>query len=228
MLGQSKRAAAAKLGKVVCIGVAGGTGSGKTTVAEAIVSRIGPHRIAYIQHDSYYRDLSHLPPEERTRRNFDHPDSLESELLVSHIAALKRGEPVEIPVYDFTAHVRTATTRRVEPRKVILVEGILIFAEKTLREQFDIRIFVDTDADLRFIRRLRRDIAERGRSVESVISQYLETVRPMHLEFVEPSKRWADVIIPEGGFNTVALDMVCARVEALLSGEELWPSASSP
>ncbi len=216
---QDDQGRAAEPGKVVCIGVAGGTGSGKTTVAEAIVSRIGPHRIAYIQHDSYYRDLSHLPPGERMRRNFDHPDALESELLVSHLAALKRGEAVDIPVYDFTTHVRTAITRRVEPRKVILVEGILIFAEKDLREQFDIRIFVDTDPDLRFLRRLRRDIAERGRTVESVIRQYLETVRPMHLEFVEPSKRWADVIIPEGGFNTVALDMVCARVEALLNGE---------
>ncbi|MCS7182121.1 MAG: uridine kinase [Thermoanaerobaculum sp.] len=205
--------------KVVCIGVAGGTGSGKTTVAEAIVARIGAHRIAYIQHDSYYRDLSHLPPAERLRCNFDHPDALETDLLVAHLADLKSGRGVDIPVYDFTAHVRTTHTRRVEPRKVILVEGILIFAEKSLREQFDIRIFVDTDADLRLIRRLRRDIAERGRSVESVITQYLETVRPMHLEFVEPSKRWADVIIPEGGFNTVALDMVCARVEALLSGE---------
>ncbi|MFN3412755.1 MAG: uridine kinase [Thermoanaerobaculum sp.] len=216
MAPRQDRGTPGELGKVVCIGVAGGTGSGKTTVAEAIVSRIGPHRIAYIQHDSYYRDLSHLPPEERRRRNFDHPDALESELLVTHLVALKRGETVEIPVYDFTTHVRTTTTRQVEPRTVILVEGILIFAEKALREQFDIRIFVDTDADLRFIRRLRRDIAERGRTVESVISQYLETVRPMHQEFVEPSKRWADVIIPEGGFNTVALDMVCARVEALL------------
>jgi uridine kinase len=205
--------------RVVCIGVAGGTGSGKTTVAEAIVQRIGPHRIAYIQHDSYYRDLRHLPEEQRPLRNFDHPDALESELLVRHLRLLKEGKAVEVPVYDFTRHVRTDETRRVEPRKVILVEGILIFAEKALREQFDIRIFVDTDADLRFIRRLRRDIAERGRTVESVISQYLETVRPMHLEFVEPSKRWADVIIPEGGFNTVALDMVCARVEALLGAE---------
>lgn len=207
----------AELGRVVCIGVAGGTGSGKTTVAEAIVARIGAQRIAYIQHDSYYRDLSHLPPEARLSHNFDHPDALESELLVTHLQALKRGEAVDIPVYDFTAHVRKGETRRVEPRKVILVEGILIFAEKTLREQFDIRIFVDTDADLRFIRRLRRDIAERARTMESVIAQYLETVRPMHLEFVEPSKRWADIIIPEGGFNTVALDMVCARVEALLA-----------
>lgn len=219
MGGQGPTEATRGTGRVVCIGVAGGTGSGKTTVSEAIVARIGAHRIAYIQHDSYYRDLSHLPEQERLRCNFDHPDALESELLVQHLQALRRGEAVEVPVYDFTRHVRTRQTRRVEPRKVILVEGILIFAEAMLRREFDIRIFVDTDADLRFLRRLKRDISERGRTVESVIAQYLETVRPMHLEFVEPSKRWADVIIPEGGFNTVALDMICARVEALL-GEE--------
>lgn len=219
MSGQGPTETTRGTGRVVCIGVAGGTGSGKTTVAEAIVARIGAHRIAYIQHDSYYRDLSHLPEQERLRCNFDHPDALESELLVQHLRALRRGEGVEVPVYDFTRHVRTRQTRRVEPRKVILVEGILIFAEAMLRREFDIRIFVDTDADLRFLRRLQRDISERGRTVESVIAQYLETVRPMHLEFVEPSKRWADVIIPEGGFNTVALDMICARVEALL-GEE--------
>ncbi len=219
MSGQGPSEATRGTGRVVCIGVAGGTGSGKTTVAEAIVARIGAQRIAYIQHDSYYRDLSHLPEQERLRCNFDHPDALESELLVQHLQALRRGEAVEMPVYDFTRHVRTRQTRRVEPRKVILVEGILIFAEAMLRREFDIRIFVDTDADLRFLRRLQRDISERGRTVESVIAQYLETVRPMHLEFVEPSKRWADVIIPEGGFNTVALDMICARVEALL-GEE--------
>lgn len=219
MSGQGPTEATRDTGRVVCIGVAGGTGSGKTTVAEAIVARIGAHRIAYIQHDSYYRDLSHLPEQERLRCNFDHPDALESELLVQHLQALRRGEAVEVPVYDFTRHVRTQQTQRVEPRKVILVEGILIFAEAMLRREFDIRIFVDTDADLRFLRRLQRDISERGRTVESVIAQYLETVRPMHLEFVEPSKRWADVIIPEGGFNTVALDMICARVEALL-GEE--------
>lgn len=205
--------------RVVCLGVAGGTGSGKTTVAETIVARIGSHRIAYLQQDSYYRDLSHLPPEERPNENFDHPEALESELLVSHVRSLKKGQPVEVPVYDFSQHVRSGQTKLVHPRKVILVEGILIFAEKALREEFDIRIFVDTDPDIRFIRRLRRDLAERGRTVESVINQYLATVRPMHLEFVEPSKRWADVIIPEGGFNTVALDMVCARVEAWVNSD---------
>jgi uridine kinase len=205
--------------KVVCIGVAGGTGSGKTTVAEAIVSRIGRDRIAYLQHDSYYRDLSAHQREHLLHHNFDHPHALESELLATHLAELKQGRAVSIPVYDFTRHVRTSATRAVEPRGVVLVEGILIFAETCLREQFDIKIFVDTDADLRFIRRLRRDIAERGRTVESVVNQYLETVRPMHLEFVEPSKRWADLIIPEGGFNPVALDVVTARVEALLAAQ---------
>ena len=201
---------------VVVIGVAGGTGSGKTTVAESIVARIGASRIAYLQHDSYYRDLSATARHSLLHHNFDHPDALESELMARHVAALKAGQTIEVPVYDFTRHVRTAKTRRVEARGVVLVEGILIFTEPELRRLFDIKIFVDTDADLRFIRRLRRDIEERGRTVDNVIGQYLETVRPMHLEFVEPSKRWADLIIPEGGFNAVALDVVCARVEALL------------
>ena len=202
----------------VCIGVAGGSGSGKTTVAEAILDRIGRERIAYLQHDSYYRDLSDCPPEARLSHNFDHPDALESELLATHIQTLKTGRAVEVPVYDFTRHVRTADTRRVEARGVVLVEGILIFSEPPLRAQFDIKIFVDTDPDIRFIRRLRRDLAERGRTLDSVVGQYLGTVRPMHLDFVEPSKRWADLVIPEGGWNTVALDVVCARVEALLTG----------
>ncbi len=201
----------------ICIGVAGGSGSGKTTVAEAIVDRIGRGRIAYLQHDAYYRDLSGWPPEARLKHNFDHPHALESELLAEHIVALKAGRAVPMPVYDFTRHVRTAQTTPVEPSGVILVEGILIFAEANLREQFDIKIFVDTDPDLRFIRRLTRDVAERGRTPASVVEQYLTTVRPMHLDFVEPSKRWADLIIPEGGFNAVALDVICARVEALLA-----------
>jgi uridine kinase len=202
---------------VVVVGVAGGTGSGKTTVADAIVSRIGAERIAFLQHDSYYRDLHGASAHALLHHNFDHPDALETELLVEHVRRLKDGQAIEVPIYDFTRHVRTGRSRRVDARRVVLVEGILLFAEPQLRALFDIKIFVDTDADLRFIRRLRRDIAERGRSVESVVAQYLETVRPMHLEFVEPSKRWADLIIPEGGFNPVALDMVSARVEALLS-----------
>jgi len=198
------------------IGIAGGSGSGKTTVAQAILSRVGHDRIAFLQHDSYYKDLSGLPPVQRAQINFDHPDSLETELLTEHIASLRDGKPVDVPVYDFATDRRTDRTFIVQPRSVILVEGILIFTEAKLRKMFDVKIFVDTDADLRFIRRLERDIHERGRSTDSVIAQYQATVRPMHLEFVEPSKRYADVIIPEGGFNTAALDMVVARIEALL------------
>ena len=204
---------------VVVIGVAGGTGSGKTTVAEAIVARIGADRIAYLQHDSYYRDLTGVDRALLVHHNFDHPDALETELLAEHVRMLKEHRPVAVPIYDFTRHVRTGETRTVAPRGVVLVEGILIFTEPALRKLFDVKIFVDTDADLRFIRRLRRDLIERGRTVEMVITQYLETVRPMHLEFVEASKRWADLIIPEGGFNSVALDVVCSRVEALLQPE---------
>lgn len=204
----------------IIIGVAGGTGSGKTTVAQEILQRVGPDRIAYIQHDSYYRDQSHLPFHERARVNYDHPDALESELLVEHLKALRAGRPVEVPIYDFTTHTRRPETRRVEPRRVILVEGILIFADRALREMMDVKIFVDTDADIRFIRRLQRDLRERGRSMDSVIEQYLSTVRPMHLEFVEPSKRYADIILPEGGFNVVALDMVVARILALIGEQE--------
>ena len=197
------------------IGIAGGSGSGKTTVAQTILQRVGADRIVYLQHDSYYKDLRGLPPAQRNQFNFDHPNSLETDLLIEHITALRAGKAVEVPIYDFSTDSRTADTFTLEPREVILVEGILIFTEPALREVFDIKIFVDTDADLRFIRRLERDITERGRTTESVIRQYLHTVRPMHLEFVEPSKRYADIIIPEGGHNTAALDMVVARVEAL-------------
>jgi uridine kinase len=198
------------------IGIAGGSGSGKTTVAQEILQRVGPDRIAFLQHDSYYKDISGLPPAQKADVNFDHPNSLETELLTKHIASLRDGKPVEVPIYDFSTHSRTSQTYTVPPRKVILVEGILIFTEAELRKMFDLKIFVDTDPDLRFIRRLERDITERGRTTEAVIRQYQATVRPMHLEFVEPSKRYADVIIPEGGHNTAALDMVVARIEALL------------
>ena len=198
------------------IGIAGGSGSGKTTVAQEILQRVGPEQIAFLQHDSYYKDLSGLPPAQRIEVNFDHPNSLETDLLTQHIASLRDGKSVEVPIYDFATHSRTDQTFTVQPRRVIIVEGILIFTESSLREMFDVKIFVDTDADIRLIRRLERDITERGRTTESVIKQYQSTVRPMHLEFVEPSKRYADVIIPEGGFNTAALDMVTARVEALL------------
>jgi len=198
------------------IGIAGGSGSGKTTVAQVILQRVGRDRIAFLQHDSYYKDLSGLPPTQRADVNFDHPDSLETELLIEHIASLRDGKAVEVPIYDFSTDRRTDKTFTVQPCRVILVEGILIFTEPTLRKMFDVKIFVDTDADLRFIRRLERDLSERGRTTASVIEQYTHTVRPMHLEFVEPSKRYADVIIPDGGFNTAALDMVVARIEALL------------
>ncbi len=198
------------------IGIAGGSGSGKSTVAQEILNRVGPDQIAFLPHDSYYRDLSGLPPVQRAEVNFDHPNSLETELMIRHIQHLKQYQPINLPIYDFSIHTRTSQHIKIAPRRIILVEGILIFAEASLRELFDIKIFVDTDSDLRFIRRLQRDIAERGRTHESVVQQYLKTVRPMHLEFVEPSKRYADVIIPEGGFNTAALDMVVARLEAML------------
>ncbi len=198
------------------IGVAGGSGSGKTTVSRRILERLGTPPIAYIQHDSYYFDNSHVPVADRARLNYDHPNSLDTPLLIEHLRALRAGQAVEIPVYDFANHGRRPETMRMEPAPVILVEGILIFVEKELRELMDIRIFVDTDADLRFIRRLQRDVHERGRSQDSVVQQYLETVRPMHLEFVEPSKRYADVIIPQGGHNEVALGMIESRLRAML------------
>ncbi len=198
------------------IGIAGGTGSGKSTVAKVIIDRVGASHIALLPHDAYYKDLANLAPAQRAIINFDHPDSLETSLLVEHIKHLKNFQSIELPVYDFKTHTRTAETVHIEPQPVILVEGILILAEPDLRDLFDVKIFVDTDADIRFIRRLERDIAERGRTSASVINQYMATVRPMHLEFVEPSKRYADVIIPEGGLNTVAMDMVVARIEALL------------
>lgn len=201
----------------IVIGISGGTGSGKTTVSNVILGRIGAQDLACLPHDAYYKNLSDLSPDERTRINFDHPDSLDTDLLIEHLQALKRGEAVEVPIYDFTQHRRTEDTVHIEPCPVILVEGILIFADPVLRTLFDVKIFVDTPADIRFIRRLQRDIIERGRTMESVISQYQKTVRPMHMEFVEPSKRYADVIIPEGGHNTVAMDMVVARIADMLS-----------
>ena len=196
-------------------GIAGGTGSGKTTVAQAILQRVGAEHIAVIPHDAYYRDLAALTPALRTQINFDHPDSLETSLLIKHVQQLRAGEAIELPVYNFKTHMRTSQTIHIKPKPVIMVEGILIFIEPGLRSLLDIKIFVDTDADIRFIRRLQRDIAERGRTSESVIHQYIETVRPMHLEFVEPSKRYADVIIPEGGMNMVALDMLVARIQTM-------------
>lgn len=198
------------------IGIAGGSGSGKTTVAQEILRRVGADRIAYLQHDSYYKDLRVLKAAQHSEVNFDHPNALETELLIEHIIALRDFKPVQVPIYDFANDTRKTETFTVQPSKVILVEGILLYVEPELRKLFDVKIFVDADADIRFIRRLHRDITERGRSTESVIEQYYATVRPMHLEFVEPSKRYADVIIPEGGHNIAALDMVTARIELLL------------
>jgi uridine kinase len=207
------------LSSPLVIGIAGGSGSGKTTLAHLVLERVGADRIAYLPHDAYYKDLSDLPPNQRMTINFDHPDSLDTALLIEHIQRLKAGKPVELPVYDFKTHTRTDQFEHIEPKPVIMVEGILIFGDPDLRKLLDVKIFVDTDSDIRFIRRLERDINERGRTTDMVVRQYLSTVRPMHMEFVEPSKRYADVIVPEGGLNTVAMEMVAARLEALLHGE---------
>jgi len=200
----------------IVIGIAGGSGSGKTTVANVVLEQVGEQKIAFLAHDAYYKDLSDLPYSQRAKINFDHPNSLDTELIIQHVKSLKNWQPIRLPIYDFKTHTRTNQSIPVEPQAVIIVEGILIFAEPELRKLFDVKIFVDTDPDIRFIRRLERDISERGRTTQTVIKQYLDTVRPMHLKFVEASKRYADVIIPEGGYNTVALDMVVARIESLL------------
>lgn len=198
------------------LGVAGGTGSGKTSVARAILGAIGRDRLAFLTQDSYYRDVAWESEEQLHAHNFDHPGAIDTPLLVAHLRALRAGRGIEVPIYDFVHHRRTAETVRVEPRAVVLVEGILLYVEPELRSLLDFKIYVDTDADVRLGRRLQRDLAERGRTMEDVLRQYFTTVRPMHLEFVEPSKRWADVIVPEGGENRVALEMVAARVEQLL------------
>lgn len=201
----------------IVFGVAGGTASGKTTVARNILEAVGASKVAYVPHDAYYRDMSYLPLSERARLNYDHPESLETELLIEHIEKLLELQPVHIPVYDFTEHKRTEKTRLVDPSPIILIDGILIFTHERLRDLMDIKIYVDTDPDVRFIRRMERDMNERGRSLASIVNQYLDTVRVMHLEFVEPSKRYADVIIPHGGLNQVAMDMVVARLMAMLN-----------
>lgn len=202
----------------VIIGIAGGTGSGKTTVARSIYDRVGKDRIEWISHDSYYRNFDGYSPEQRHQINFDHPDSLETELLTRHLDVLCKGSSVDVPVYDFATHSRKLdATHHVEPRKVIIVEGILVLAEPELRKRIDIKLYVDTPADIRFVRRLTRDIESRGRSLQSVVQQYMTTVRPMHEEFVEPSKRYADLIIPEGGENQVAINAIISRVEQLLA-----------
>lgn len=196
------------------IGIAGGTGSGKTTIARRIAEAVPGEQFAMLEHDAYYRDLSHLRAEERIRVNFDHPDALETSLLVEQLATLRAGQAVGVPVYDFTTHTRSPARRLVEPMPLLLVEGILVLVDAQLRELFDLKIYVDTDADIRVFRRLSRDILTRGRSFESVRDQYYATVRPMHLMFVEPSKRWADVIVPEGGENRAAIELLVAKVRS--------------
>lgn len=199
------------------IGICGGTGSGKTTVAARILETVGAREVVFLQQDSYYRNLDEMPLDFRNAANFDHPDALDNDLLVEHLRALKANEQVELPVYDFKTHTRQRETKRVEPKPIIIVEGILIFADKRLLDEMDIKVFVDTPDDIRFIRRLRRDIAERGRTVDSVIEQYAATVRPMHMQFVEPSKRCADVIIPEGGNNMVGIDLLSGKIRERLA-----------
>jgi uridine kinase len=204
--------------KPLTIGVAGGSGSGKSTVAAALVEAVGQDSVALLPHDAYYRPYSDLPLDERRRLNWDHPDRLETELLVEHLSDLVAGRGIERPVYDFNTYSRLTRTEHVDPRAVVIVDGILVLVEPALRALLGIKVFVDTDADIRFIRRLRRDVEERGRKVSSVIEQYLKSVRPMHLDFVEPSKRYADLIIPEGGYNRVAIEMLVARVKAVGEG----------
>jgi uridine kinase len=202
--------------KPLIIGVAGGSGSGKTTVVREIIRNVGHNHVTVLHHDSYYRDVKHLPLETRLQINYDHPDSLETSLLIEHLHQLNAGHAVDVPCYDFTEHLRAAETERMQPRKVVIVDGLLILWDRELRSLMDIKVYVDTDSDLRFIRRLSRDIHERGRSAESVIEQYMRTVRPMHLEFVEPSKRYADVIIPEGGHNRVGVDMLLTKIRSVV------------
>ena len=199
------------------IGICGGTGSGKTTVANRILESVSANEVVFIQQDSYYRNLTDLPLDYRHIANFDHPDALDNDLLVNHVRRLKAGEAVELPLYDFKTHTRMNETRHVEPKPIVIVEGILIYADPRLLEQMDIKVFVDTPDDIRFIRRLRRDLDERGRTVESVIEQYVATVRPMHMQFVEPSKRHADVIIPEGGHNLVSIDLLSGKIREKLA-----------
>lgn len=208
------------------IGICGGTGSGKTTVANRILQAVGAHEVAFIQQDSYYRDLDKMPLDYRSKVNFDHPDAIDNDLLVAHVRALRAGETVELPIYDFKNHVRRKETLQLEPKLITILEGILIFYESRLLAEMDVKVFVDTPDDIRFIRRLRRDIVERGRTMDSVIEQYLASVRPMHQQFVEPSKRFADVIIPEGGHNQVSIDLLSGKIRERLSEERARRSAA--
>jgi uridine kinase len=206
--------------RVLVIGVAGGTGSGKTTVAKRVMEHFRDDDVVLLHHDSYYQDRSHLPVKEREALNYDHPSAFENSLLFEHLRALRRGDPIEAPVYDYKTHTRLPHSQRIESARIVLLEGILVLEDPRIREMMDIRIFIDTDADIRFIRRLRRDVRERKRTVESVMMQYLEVVRPMHLQFVEPSKRHAHVVIPEGGYNRVAIDLIVTKIKDILAEEE--------
>ncbi|HLP17005.1 MAG TPA: uridine kinase [Bacteroidota bacterium] len=210
--------------KKLVIGIAGGTGSGKTSVTQKILEQLNAHEshesVVVIQHDSYYKDISEYGGLTGDKINFDHPDSLETGLLVEHISRLIAGKTIEQPMYNFTTHSRMAETRRIEPKTITIIEGILIYTSKALRDLMDIKIFIDTDADERLLRRLKRDLIERGRSIESVMNQYINTVKPMHLEFVEPSKTYADIIIPRGSENAVAIDMVAVKIEQMLDEQE--------
>ncbi len=201
------------------IGICGGTGSGKTTLARKIIETVGRENVILVEQDSYYRNLADMPLDERHQANFDHPDSIDSEMLMNHLKRLRLGQSVEMPIYDFKSHTRSDETEHIEPKKVVLVEGILIFSEHRIAELLDVKVFVDTPDDIRFIRRLRRDIAERGRTVESVIEQYFTTVRPMHFEFVEPSKRNADIIIPEGSKPEIGIEFICSKIREEISGQ---------
>jgi uridine kinase len=198
------------------IGIAGGTGSGKTTLASHIIEELHNSDVIVIKQDAYYKSHNDLPFSEREKINFDHPDAFDTPLLIEQIQSLKYGKPIEMPIYDFKAHLRKKETITVQPHRVIILEGILIFENKDLKNLLDIKIFVETDSDIRILRRIKRDIEERGRTFESVLEQYLTTVRPMHLEFVEPSKKYADIIVPEGGFNTIAIDMIVSKIKSIL------------
>jgi uridine kinase len=210
------------------IGISGGTGSGKTTVAQKIVASVGTENIVYIAQDSYYRNLGDMPHDSRQHVNFDHPDALDLELMLSHLEALSAGRSIEQPVYDFTGHTRKAETKHIECRPVILVEGILVFIDPRMRRLMNLKIFIDCDADIRFIRRLERDIRERGRSVESVVAQYTATVRPMHLQYVEPCIRYADMIIPEGGINNADIDRIITRIRSVLASSKDHAESQTP
>jgi len=205
-----------KMSKPLLIGITGGTGSGKSTVAKAIYESLPKNNIVIIEQDSYYKDQSHLSSEERTKTNYDHPLAFDTDLLVSHLKDLLNNKPIDKPLYDFTVHNRMKETVRVEPKEIIILEGILILDSPEIRNLLDIKIFVDTDADIRIIRRIQRDMKERGRTLDSIIKQYTEVVKPMHYEFIEPTKRYADIIIPEGGYNKVAVDIIVAKIKSIL------------